>query len=401
MKAPKLRFKRDDGTEYPAWEEKKLGDVGEVAMCKRVLKEQTSSSGDVPFFKISTFGYSPDAYISFDLYNELRKLYRFPQKGAVLISAAGTIGRVVRYNGEDAYYQDSNIVWLEHNDMITDDYLYHFYGQVSWGNLEGGTIKRLYNKLLLDTHISLPCLKEQQKIAAFLSDLDAVIAASENEVATLEQLKKGAMQKIFSQKVRFRRDDGREYPAWEETKFEDVFDIFEYGMNVASKKFDGENKYIRITDIDDSTHMYSSEDIVSPLGVLDDKYLVQLGDILFARTGASVGKTYIYKIDDGKLYFAGFLIRGHVKASHCAYFIFSQTLTSHYAKWVKITSMRTGQPGINASEYASYRFMAPCFEEQQKIADFLSSFDEAIALARQELDKWKLLKKGLMQQMFV
>lgn len=192
-----LRFKREDGTDYPEWEETLLGKIGEVAMCKRILKEQTSDKGDVPFFKISTFGRTPDAYITYQLFEEFKKTYRFPHKGAVLISAAGTVGKIVRYNGEDAYYQDSNIVWLEHNDKVTDDFLYQFYQQVSWKGLEGSTIKRLYNKNLLETSISLPCFEEQQKIADFLSDFDEAISYAKQELDKWKELKKSLFQQMF------------------------------------------------------------------------------------------------------------------------------------------------------------------------------------------------------------
>ena len=192
-----VRFKREDGTDYPEWENTSLGKIGDVAMCKRILKEQTSENGDVPFFKISTFGGTPDAYISYQLFDDFKQIYRFPQKGAILISAAGTIGKTVRYNVEDAYYQDSNIVWLEHDDSVVDDFLYQFYQQVSWEGLEGSTIKRLYNKNLLETPISLPCLEEQQKIADFLSAYDEAISYAKQELDKWKELKKGLLQQMF------------------------------------------------------------------------------------------------------------------------------------------------------------------------------------------------------------
>ena len=209
------------------------------------------------------------------------------------------------------------------------------------------------------------------------------------------------MQKIFSQQLRFKDDNGNDYPAWEMKKFGDVMDDFSYGMNVASKRFDGRNKYIRITDIDESTHKYNSSDIVSPDGKLEQKYLVKDGDILFARTGASVGKSYLYNSEDGNLYFAGFLIRGRVKSSYNPYFIYLQTLTFNYKKWVYVFSMRTGQPGINAEEYKSFKFLCPSLPEQKKIADFLSAFDKKMNLVRKEVHTLQTIKKGLLQQMFV
>lgn len=173
-----------------------------------------------------------------------------------------------------------------------------------------------------------------------------------------------------------------------------------YGMNAAATKFDGENRYIRITDIDDETHALLPNDIVSPSGELDDKYLVKKGDILLARTGASTGKSFLYHPKDGKLFYAGFLIKAHVLPSSDDYFIYSQTLTDRYWKWVKTASMRSGQPGINANEYASYSFAVPSLPEQRKIAVFLSAVDAVIAAQQAEVDAWEQRKKGVMQKLF-
>ena len=215
MNEPKLRFKADDGSQFPDWEEKTLGDIGTAKMCKRVLKEQTSEKGDVPFYKIGTFGGTPDAFISRELYEELKTKYSFPRKGNILLSAAGTIGRTVVYDGQDAFFQDSNIVWLDNDDSVLDGFLLQFYNKTSWDNLEGGTIKRLYNGLFLSKVIHVPSLPEQQKIAEFLSTIDTVIEKQKETVSAWEERKKGVMQKLFSQEVRFKADDGSEFPEWE------------------------------------------------------------------------------------------------------------------------------------------------------------------------------------------
>lgn len=193
-----VRFKAGDGSDFPEWEEKKLGDIGTAKMCKRVLKEQTGEKGDIPFFKIGTFGGVPDAFISRELYEELKSKYSFPRKGNILISAAGTIGRTVVYDGEDAFFQDSNIVWLDtENTIILDSFLLQFYNQTSWDNLEGGTIKRLYNGLFLSKSINLPCLAEQQKIADCLSSFDEVIEKQKATLVAWEEMKKGLLQQMF------------------------------------------------------------------------------------------------------------------------------------------------------------------------------------------------------------
>ncbi|WP_229133419.1 restriction endonuclease subunit S [Bifidobacterium mizhiense] len=200
--------------------------------------------------------------------------------------------------------------------------------------------------------------------------------------------------------LRFKADDGSDFPDWEEKTLGELCAPLTYGMNAAATRFDGENRYIRITDIDDETHAYLSDDVVSPEGKLDDKYIVGNGDILLARTGASTGKSYLYHSKDGKLFYAGFLIKAHVLSSSDDYFVYSQTLTDKYWKWVKTTSMRSGQPGINATEYASYSFAVPSLPEQHKIADLLSTVDRVIAAQQAEVNAWEQRKKGVMQKLF-
>lgn len=196
--------------------------------------------------------------------------------------------------------------------------------------------------------------------------------------------------------LRFKEFSGE----WEQTTLGKVTNGFEYGMNAAATEFDGENKYIRITDIDEITNKYLDNDVVSPSGILEDKYLVNDNDILFARTGASTGKTYLYNKEDGRLYFAGFLIRSNVNSLNNSKFIFLQTQNQEYKKWVKVTSMRSGQPGINSQEYASYSFYSPKLGEQEKIAAFFSLIDKKIELQTEKVEELKNYKKGLMQKIF-
>jgi type I restriction enzyme S subunit len=192
---PKLRFPefRDAGE----WEEKRLGDIGSVRMCKRILKEQTSPRGEIPFYKIGTFGGVPDAYISREIFENFRNSYPFPKNGAVLISAAGTIGRTVRYNGELAYFQDSNIVWLDNSEkLIADIFLFYLYQLIDWSP-SVGAIQRLYNENILGAQVKFPSILEQQKIADCLSSLDDLITAQTQKLAALKTHKKGLMQQLF------------------------------------------------------------------------------------------------------------------------------------------------------------------------------------------------------------
>ena len=186
---------------------------------------------------------------------------------------------------------------------------------------------------------------------------------------------------------------------WKEIKLKDLSTDISYGMNVPATDYDGENKYIRITDIDEETSLYTNNK-VSPLGILDDKFLLKENDILFARTGASTGKTYLYDKEDGKLYYAGFLIKAHIKDNYIGKFIFEQTKLNKYYNWVRVTSMRSGQPGINSIEYGNYKFAITNIFEQQKIANFFTLIDKKINLQTQKVELLKRYKKGLIQRLF-
>ena len=162
---------------------KPLGEVGEIRMCKRILKEQTSDYGGVPFYKIGTFGKEADAYISKELFNEYRSKYNYPNVGDILISASGTIGRTVIFDGKEAYFQDSNIVWIENDQKkVLNKYLFYCYQIAKWNISEGGTIQRLYNENLRKTLIPIPypnnpkkSLEEQNRIVAILNKFDTLV----------------------------------------------------------------------------------------------------------------------------------------------------------------------------------------------------------------------------------
>ena len=185
---------------------------------------------------------------------------------------------------------------------------------------------------------------------------------------------------------------------WEKCKFGDIATGFDYGMNAAAKPFDGENKYIRITDIDEASSTYNDTDIVSPDGTLTDNYVVNDRDILLARTGASTGKSYLYRKSDGKLYYAGFLIRANV-TEHNPYFVFSQLHIHRYWRWVSIMSARSGQPGINSQEYSSFPIFTTSLQEENKISTLLSLLDERIATQNKIIEDLKKLKSAITQKL--
>ena len=195
-----IRFKSDDGGTYSNWNESSLGNYFSVKMCKRIFKEETSDIGEVPFFKIGTFGKTPDAYISKELFEKYRKNFNYPSINDTLISCSGTVGRCVLFDGKASYFQDSNIVWLEPIDknlIYNKIYLYIVLSNLSWHELSSTTIKRIYSKNLLSKKWPIPCIEEQNKIASLFVLLDKKITLFSQRLQSLKKLKKGFMQQMF------------------------------------------------------------------------------------------------------------------------------------------------------------------------------------------------------------
>ena len=213
----------------------------------------------------------------------------------------------------------------------------------------------------LEESTLVPTLDEQRAIGIAIDSIDNLI--------TLHQRKR-----------QYRGLYG--YLSWEQRKLGSIAASFDYGLNAAATDYDGQNKYLRITDIDDITHEFLKSDLTTPLAdlAMSSDYLLEEGDLLFARTGASVGKTYLYRQYDGTVYFAGFLIRARIGESADPEFVYQATLTDAYKKYVAITSQRSGQPGVNAQEYADYQLMLPSRMEQQQIGRTLRSLDNLITL---------------------
>lgn len=190
---PEIRFKGFDED----WKLHQLGELGSVVMNRRIFKGQTSEVGEVPFYKIGTFGNKADAFISRELFVAYKNKYPFPKKGDVLISVSGSIGKIVEYAGKEEYFQDSNIVWLKHDEKLENSFLKYFYSVVKWNGLEGSTIKRLYNKNILETQITIPQPTEQSKIGEFFKNLDTLISLHQQELEKLKNIKKSCLENMF------------------------------------------------------------------------------------------------------------------------------------------------------------------------------------------------------------
>ncbi len=249
-------------------------------------------------------------------------------------------------------------------------------------------------------------LSEQRKIAECFSSIDQQIAATKRKLEQLKVHKRGLMQRLFPAKgktvpeLRFPEflNDGE----WNNKKLGDcLLQSPDYGLNAPAVPYNPLlNTYLRITDISENGR-FINETKVSVDAILTDENSLHDGDIVLARTGASVGKSYKYRKEDGILIFAGFLIR--IKPNTTKYnseFIFQYLQTDIYRNWVNITSARSGQPGINSNEYSSLLIPFPPLNEQQKIADCLQSVDNVIKSYEDKITALELHKKGLMQQLF-
>ena len=337
--------------------------------------------------------------------NKSLKSYKIVKPGNFIISLRSFQGGL-EYSELEGIVSPAYTILNNKQNISYDFFKYYFktYNFIKSLNIAVEGIrdgKQISYNSFKDIKIAFPSLPEQEKIASFLTLIDKKIEKQKELVELLKKYKRGLLSSIFSQNLRFKDNDSNDYPDWIEKTLGEITDNISYGLNAASKKFDSKNKYIRITDIDETTGKYNNLDIVSPDCVLSDEYKLKINDLLFARTGASTGKTYLYNENDGKMYFAGFLIKFSIKEEYYSNFIFYITQTSKYKKWVSIMSTRSGQPGINAKEYSKYKFSCPVYNEQVKISNIISKIDNIIEKANILLDFYNDYKKGLLQKMFI
>ena len=403
---PKLRFK-----EYnDEWKKIKLGEhlnICRGASPRPIEKYITVENNGVNWIKIGDI--SPNENVikctKEKITIEGAKHSRYVRKGDLILSNSMSFGRpyILEIDGciHDGWlliqdleklFDKKYLCYLLDSDTVKQQYRKY---------AAGGVVINLNSELVRSVKVYMPNFHEQEKIASFLTLIDKKIEKQKELVELLKKYKRGLLSSIFSQNLRFKDNDSNDYPDWIEKTLGEITDNISYGLNAASKKFDSKNKYIRITDIDETTGKYNNLDIVSPDCVLSDEYKLKINDLLFARTGASTGKTYLYNENDGKMYFAGFLIKFSIKEEYYSNFIFYITQTSKYKKWVSIMSTRSGQPGINAKEYSKYKFSCPVYNEQVKISNIISKIDNIIEKANILLDFYNDYKKGLLQKMFI
>lgn len=407
MNVPKLRFKNAEGADFPLWTMSKLGNEVQFSKGGKLGKSDLQKEGShqcllygelyTSYGSIASKIFSrtdTDSDTTSQKYDVV--MPTFGETAEDIATATCIPFDGILYGG-DLIILRSQTLYGPFLSYQINSSLKRKISRVA----QGKSVVHIGAEKIKPISFSFPCLEEQQKIASFFSTLDQKISIYERKLESLEQLKKGLMQKIFNQEIRFKSKEGKDYPCWKIAKLSEISQSLSYGLNASAAQFDGKNGYLRITDIDERTNKYISSTRVSPSCNPDKKYLLKEGDIVFARTGNSVGKTYIYKNTDGVLYYAGFLIRARLNPDVYPYFIFLQTLTNKYRKWVRIMSQRSGQPGINSEEYGNYKIVLPCLEEQEKIASVFRELDKKIDLSLAKIASLKKLKQGFMQQMFV
>ncbi|EME7180142.1 restriction endonuclease subunit S, partial [Enterococcus faecium] len=352
------------------WEERKLGELTESFDGKRVpIDSDLRISGKYPYYGATGIIDYVDDYIFNGEY--------------VLLAEDGA--NIIMRNYPVAYLTQGKF-WLNNHAHImrmrngSNYFLVQVLEKIDYKKYNTGTAQpKLNSKIVKNIELKIPHIEEQQQIGNFFKQLDDIIALHQRKLDLLKETKKGFLQKMFPKngakvpEIRFPGFTG----DWEQRKLGELAESFEYGLNASAKKFDGSNKYIRITDIDDINHKFNQNGVTSP--DIDfanaDNYKLKKGDILFARTGASVGKTYMYRESDGLVYYAGFLIRARIKSKISSEFVFQTTFTDSYNQFIKITSQRSGQPGVNAEEYSNFKIMIPNYEEQDAIGCFFKQLD--------------------------
>ncbi len=380
-RSPRLRF----AGFAESWQTRKFGDVGAVSMCKRIFKEETSDEGEVPFYKIGTFGGDPDAYISRELYEKYKNKFPYPNKGDILLSASGTIGRIVEYNGEKAYFQDSNIVWLKHDESVCNEFLKVLYSIVKWYGIEGSTIKRLYNDNFLKTEFMVPSLEEQRQIGMFFSGLDRIISVQERKTELLRLSKKYFLQNMFPRRgesaprLRFA---GFTQP-WQTRKISEIADRYD-NLRVpvaASLRVKGETPYYGANGIQDYVEGYTH----------DGEF------ILVAEDGANDLKNYPVNYVNGRVW-----VNNHAHVLQAKEGSADNKFLGYAIGRADIESVLVGcgRVKLNANVLMDINLVLPSVVEQRQIGMFFSSLDRIISVQERKTEALRQAKKYYLQNMF-
>lgn len=386
---------------YPEdWISMKLKDLGCIQMCRRIFQSQTKAYGEIPFYKISTFGGKADSYISQELYKRYKMLYPYPEKGDVLISAAGTIGKTIIFDGKDAYFQDSNIVWLKVNDKINRNFLWWFYRSYPWNALEGTTIQRLYNNIILNTEIHLPEKAEQINIAKTLSKFDTYINDLAELIEKKRGIREGALEDLICQRTRLAGFTGE----WTNVSFNQVITpkarIGWQGLKKHEYLRSGYSYLIGGTDFDHGTVSLDNISFVSKERYdMDVNIQVSENDVLVTKDG-TIGKVAIVPCLEkpATLNSGVFIFRTNERLMPT--FLYRVLLSSVFKGFIDTLSAGSTIKHLYQKDLKDFEFKMPvALEEQKAIADTLTAMDEEIEALENERDKMIQIREGAMDDL--
>ncbi|WRG69695.1 restriction endonuclease subunit S [Helicobacter pylori] len=370
------------------WQRVRLGDIGKPCMCKRVMKHQTTRYGEIPFYKIGTFGNTADAFISKKLFLEYKTKYSFPKKGDILISASGTIGRAVIYDGKPAYFQDSNIVWIDNDEtLVKNDFLFYTYSNIKW-DTEHTTILRLYNDNFRNTLIPLPPLNEQIAIANILSDLDRYLYSLDALILKKESVKKALSFELLSQRKRLKGFNQN----WQRVRLGDVAEIIGGGTpsTQVTSFWNGSINWFTPTEIGITKYVHKSQRTITPLGLKKSSAkLLPIGTILLTSR-ASIGDCAILKVvattNQG---FQSLIPLEKINNEFLYYLIL--TLKN---KLLKLASGSTFLE-VSPNKIKNLLIPLPPLNEQIAIANILSGLDSEITSLKNKKRQFDNIKKAL------
>ena len=406
---PKRRF--EEFKDSDPWEHRKLGDLGSVAMNRRIFKDQTSETGEVPFYKIGTFGGKPDAYISRELFEEYKAKYPYPEVGDILISASGSIGRTVEYAGKDEYFQDSNIVWLKHDNRLNSLFLRQFYTIVEWEGLEGSTIKRLYNKNILETKISIPSLAEQTKIGIFFRSIDNLITLHQRKLDKLKETKSAYLSEMFPKDGEFypkRRFAGFTDP-WEQCKLGDIGEFKSNGVDKKINKNDFSVCLLNYMDVYNRINLTNGNRNKLMQVTATTKQIeannIEANDVFFtpsSETADDIGRVMVVEETLENTVYSYHLMRFRPH-KNIFYSIFPNYVfeTTFFRKQMILEAQGVQRFVLNRDAFENLIVTMPELKEQKLISEFFRSLDNLITLHQRKLDKLQALKQAYLSEMFV
>lgn len=395
----KIRFKQF----CDSWKTYKLGNLGSVAMNKRIFKEETSEVGEVPFYKIGTFGSEPDSYITRKKFEEYKSKYPYPEIGDILVSASGSIGRTIEYQGEEAYFQDSNIVWLKHDERLDNSFLKQFYSIVRWQGIEGTTIKRLYNKNILETPITLPSIPEQSAIGSLFRTIDDLLSSYKNNLANYQSLKATMLSKMFlkaGQTVPEIRLDGFE-GEWKKSKLKDV------AHRVQGN--DGRMDLPTLTISASGGWMNQIDRFSANIAGKEQKNytLLKKGELSYNHGNSKLAKYgVVFELQDyeealvPKVYHS-FRVNQLADAKFIEIMFSTKIPDRELGKLVSSGARMDGLLNISFDDFMNIAIIIPTIEEQQAIGAYFSNLDQLITSFREKITQLETLKKKLLQDMFL